>query len=232
MKLRFLLATMVTISFFAISSLVIAEENDGAEDKYYWVCNNLPIDNFYVKGSAALPFYNKENGSDGFRGKDAKFMPFGTASFGAKINSNFSVDLEGYYREVDFKIKIANSIQKYTLTTYGGLINVVAHPSIAQIYGFQPFLGGGIGFGRKVAGNVITTTPIMSETHSTQGQSANSLIYQLFAGSDYQFNQNLSITTDIRWLHLNAVQHKFRSSLIASMKLNSIVLTFGVKYYF
>ena len=117
------------------------------------------------------------------------------------------------------------------LISYGVLLNAIVHPSKMQINKFEPFFGGGIGFGHNDPGDIIT----QSAPHSSaiQGKSTNNLIYQLFIGTEYRFNKNLRLTTDVRWIDFNKILHKSPSStVLAKMKLKTVALNVGAKYYF
>jgi len=222
MKINFLSAVTGVIGLFALTMTAHA----GPDKATQGFSKDL-----YLKGDIAFPVHNKLTDNSAFEAKHHKFRAFGLLSLGKRLNSNYSLEFESFYRRFDIKERVLANINKYFLTSYGAFLNAVVHPPQIQINKFYPFFGGGIGFGYNDPGSLVTQSA--SGASAIKGKKTHNVRYQLFFGADYKINPKFRLTTEIRWVDFNRIQHKSSNSeILIKNELKTLALCIGAKYKF
>lgn len=189
----------------------------------------------YMKGTFAFPIYNNVKGDRTYKDEHLKFLPFVTFALGRKMREDYSLELEGLYRNSDFRAQNTTiGSSGFSFESYGVFLNAIFHPTRMSKPQLQPFLGGGIGYIHNNSGDPSYYAHGIHVTGGNlTGHNTNNFAYQLFIGNNYQLNRNCFLNTNLRWIYFGKIANNYvHTSHVWKEKLGSLILDIGIKYNF
>lgn len=188
----------------------------------------------YVRGNLAFPIYNNVKGKRLYKNEHLKFLPFMMLGFGKKFHANYSLELEGLYREADFKASLSSTSHAgFDFKSYGLFFNAIFNPPKISTEYFKSFVGLGLGYIHNKTGHEKLYSNGLNASGNLAPHKTNNFAYQFILGTDYKLNKNWSFNTNIRWIYFSKISINYvNTSLLWQEKVGSLVLNIGAKYNF